>query len=118
MPHVITGACIDCKDGACTQCCPVDCIYDGPRTFYIHPDECIDCGVCQSFCPAQAIYEDVRLPLEQAHFLAINREFFSPRISSLGSPGGADMVGPARLDHPAVAGLPPSTGNNIERLVP
>ncbi|MEJ8851139.1 ferredoxin [Variovorax rhizosphaerae] len=105
MAHVITSACIDCKDGACTQCCPVDCIYEGSRTFYIHPDECIDCGVCLSFCPAEAIHEDVRLPASQAMFLAINREFFSPEVSGLGSPGGAADVGPVSCDHPAVAKL-------------
>jgi NAD-dependent dihydropyrimidine dehydrogenase PreA subunit len=105
MPHVITSACIDCKDGACTQCCPVDCIYEGPRTFYIQPDECIDCGVCLSFCPAQAIYEDVRLPPSQAVFLAINREFFSAQVSGLGSPGGSIGLGSAHCDHPAVASV-------------
>ena len=110
MPHVITAACVDCKDSASTQCCPVDCIYEGPRTFYIHPDECIDCGVCLSFCPPQAIYEDVRLPPAQAQFLAINREFFSPQVSARGSPGGAAGSGPAPLDHPVVAGMAPRHG--------
>ena len=34
---------------------------------YIHPDECIDCGICVSVCPVQAIYEDVDVPAaEQA----------------------------------------------------
>ena len=44
MTHVITSPCIDVKDGACVQCCPVDCIYEGGRTLYIQPEECIDCG--------------------------------------------------------------------------
>ena len=35
MAHVITTACIDCKDGACVPCCPVDCIYEGERTGHI-----------------------------------------------------------------------------------
>ncbi len=75
MAHVITTACIDCKDGACVQCCPVDCIYEGERTLYIHPDECIDCGVCVSACPTQAIYEEFRLPPELA---ALHRD--QPRV--------------------------------------
>lgn len=103
MAHVITTACIDVKDGACVLCCPVDCIYEGERTLYIHPDECIDCGVCVSACPTQAIYEDARLPGEQQHFLAINREFFEPQVSGLGSPGGAADVGKSLCDHPVVA---------------
>ena len=103
MAHVITTACIDVKDGACVLCCPVDCIYEGERTLYIHPDECIDCGVCVSACPTQAIYEDARLPSEQFPFLAINREFFEPQVSGLGSPGGAADAGKSLCDHPVVA---------------
>lgn len=103
MPHVITGACIDVKDGACVQCCPVDCIYEGERTLYIHPDECIDCGVCVSACPTQAIYEEFRLPAGMAHFVAINREFFGAGVSGLGAPGGAGDVGRVACDHPDIA---------------
>lgn len=109
MPHVITGACIDVKDGACVKCCPVDCIYEGERTLYIHPDECIDCGVCVSACPTQAIYEDLRLPPEMEHFTAINREFFAAHVSGLGSPGGADARR-VPCDHPAIAATPHMAG--------
>jgi hypothetical protein len=42
MAYVITAPCIDVKDGSCTAACPVDCIYEGARMFYIHPDECIN----------------------------------------------------------------------------
>ena len=106
MAHVITSACIDCKDGACVQACPVDCIYEGRRTMYIHPDECIDCGVCVSFCPPQAIYDDRRVPESERQFLAINREFFA--LSGLGSPGAASDVGAVPCDHPLVAALAPA----------
>jgi ferredoxin len=106
MAYVIGSACVDCKDGACVQACPVDSIYEGKRTMYIHPDECIDCGVCVSFCPPQAIFEDRRLPEHERQFLAINREFFGPAVSGLGAPGGAQDVGPVPCDHPLVAALP------------
>ena len=106
MAYVIIDSCIDCKDASCVSCCPVDCIYEGPRTYYIHPDECINCGICVSVCPPEAIYEDVDLPATQRHFIAINREFFGPQVSGWGSAGGASSVGPARLDHPVVAGWP------------
>lgn len=109
MAYVITGACVDIKDGACVKCCPVDCIYEGGRTLYIHPDECIDCGVCVSACPTQAIYEDLRLPPGMEHFAAINREFFSAHVSGLGSPGGADAKRVA-CDHPAIAAMPQMAG--------
>jgi NAD-dependent dihydropyrimidine dehydrogenase PreA subunit len=102
VTHVITTACVDCKDGACIPVCPVDCIYEGLRTLYIHPDECIDCGVCVSACPTQAIYEEDRLPPALKHYVAINREFFGPEVSGLGSPGGADGKR-VICDHPSIA---------------
>ncbi len=57
MPYVITEACINTKDKACVDVCPVDCIYEGERMLYIHPDECIDCGACVPACPVAAIYD-------------------------------------------------------------
>lgn len=105
MAHVITAACIDVKDGACVRCCPVDCIYEGERTLYIHPDECIDCGICVSACPTQAIYDEALLPEPLRHYAAINREFFSPEVSGLGSPGGAADAGARACDHPVIAAV-------------
>ncbi len=106
MAYVIASGCIDVKDGACVKCCPVDCIYEGGRTLYIHPDECISCGVCVSVCPTEAIYEEVELPPAEAAFADINRDFFASGVSGIGSPGGADYVGPVACDHPLVAAYP------------
>jgi ferredoxin len=39
----------------CVEVCPVDCFYEGENFLVINPDECIDCGVCQPECPANAI---------------------------------------------------------------
>ena len=103
MAFVITSRCIDVKDLACVKCCPVDCIYEGLRTLYIHPDECINCGICVSVCPTEAIYDEQDLPSAEMSFLAINSEFFSPEITGLGSPGGASAVGALASDHPLVA---------------
>ena len=102
MAYVIIDTCIDCKDASCVACCPVDCIYEGPRTYYIHPDECINCGICVSVCPPEAIYEDAEVPKHLTHFIAINREFFTDAVTSLGSPAGASSVGAALRDHPVV----------------
>jgi NAD-dependent dihydropyrimidine dehydrogenase PreA subunit len=105
MAYVITDACIDIKDRACVFCCPVDCIYEGLRTLYIQPEECINCGLCVTVCPVDAIYDEHDVPAAQRHFIAINREFFGPEVTGLGSPGSADgKVTP--LDHPSVAALP------------
>ncbi|MBL9055634.1 MAG: 4Fe-4S binding protein, partial [Rhodobacteraceae bacterium] len=52
MTYVVTDNCIACKYTDCVEVCPVDCFYEGENTLVIHPDECIDCGVCEPECPA------------------------------------------------------------------
>ena len=47
MPYVIAQPCVDVKDKACVDECPVDCIYEGSRSLYINPNECVDCGACE-----------------------------------------------------------------------
>jgi NAD-dependent dihydropyrimidine dehydrogenase PreA subunit len=106
VTYVIADGCIDCKDASCVSCCPVDCIYEGVRTYYIHPDECVNCGICVSVCPPEAIHEDVEIPGHLKAFIAINREFFGPEISGLGRPGGADGVASRSFDHPDVRDWP------------
>ena len=103
MPYVIASPCIDVKDAACVDVCPVDCIYTGGRMLDIQPDECIDCGVCLSVCPVAAIFEDHALPPSEAHFAAINAEFFGPAVTGWGSPGGAGPRFATTVDHPIVA---------------
>jgi NAD-dependent dihydropyrimidine dehydrogenase PreA subunit len=46
VTYIITQGCIDLLDKTCIEECPVDCIYEGERMMYIHPDECVDCGAC------------------------------------------------------------------------
>jgi len=58
MTYVVTEACIRCKYMDCVEVCPVDCFYVGENMLVIHPDECIDCGVCEPECPAEAIIPD------------------------------------------------------------
>ena len=50
--------CIKCKYMDCVEVCPVDCFYEGENFLVIHPDECIDCGVCEPECPVDAIKPD------------------------------------------------------------
>lgn len=40
----------------------------------IHPDECIDCALCEPECPVDAIYPEDELPEDQQEFMAINAE--------------------------------------------
>jgi ferredoxin len=58
MTYVVTENCIKCKFMDCVEVCPVDCFYVGENMLVIHPDECIDCGVCEPECPAEAILPD------------------------------------------------------------
>ena len=65
MPRVITSLCL--RDSSCVDVCPVDCIKPGnPQdkypTYYIDPDDCIDCGACEIECPHAAIFEKELVP--------------------------------------------------------
>jgi ferredoxin len=104
MTYTICEPCIDVKDRACVDECPVDCIYEGPRMLYIQPDECVDCGACEPACPVVAIFYEDDVPAEWKQFTPVNAEWFNEEISGVGSPGGAAQVGPAAVDHPVVAG--------------
>ncbi|MDR2930195.1 MAG: ferredoxin family protein [Propionibacteriaceae bacterium] len=102
MAYVIAQPCVDVKDKACVEECPVDCIYEGNRTLYINPDECVDCGACEPVCPTQAIFYEDDLPSQWIEYAQINAEFFN----ELGSPGGAAVAGPQDHDHPLISALP------------
>jgi NAD-dependent dihydropyrimidine dehydrogenase PreA subunit len=103
VTYIITQACVDLLDKTCIGECPVDCIYEGERMLYIHPDECVDCGACEPVCPVDAIFFEADLPGEWQDYHRVNTEFFT----HLGSPGGASSVGKIHSDHPIVAALPP-----------
>ena len=74
MTYVIAETCINVKDKACVEVCPVDCIYEGETMLYIHPDECIDCGACEPVCPVKAIFVDDELPAEWKQYTEINKQ--------------------------------------------
>ena len=81
MTYVVTEACIKCKFMDCVEVCPVDCIFadDEDRMCYIEPNDCIDCGVCESACPVGAIFRDDEVPADETAFVAINVLWFSDR---------------------------------------
>jgi NAD-dependent dihydropyrimidine dehydrogenase PreA subunit len=110
MTYVIGSACVDVVDKSCVQECPVDCIYEGRRSLYINPDECVDCGACKLICKVEAIYCEADLPDDQQQHLADNAAFFTEtlpgRNAPLGWPGGATKLGALGVDTPLVAGFP------------
>jgi ferredoxin len=87
MAFVISAACIDVKDKSCIEVCPVDCIYGDAddRMCYIHPGDCIDCGVCESACPVQAIFPAEELPGEAVRFAELNALWFRDKDAARGA---------------------------------
>jgi len=73
MTYVVTDNCIACKYTDCVEVCPVDCFYEGENMLVIHPDECIDCGVCEPECPADAIRPDTEPAMES--WVELNRKY-------------------------------------------
>jgi NAD-dependent dihydropyrimidine dehydrogenase PreA subunit len=105
MTYVITEPCIDVKDTACVDVCPVDCIhptsdsddFENQNQLFIDPVECIDCNVdcihptsdsddfenhnqlfivCEPECPVEAIFIDDEVPEEWEHFIQLNADYF------------------------------------------
>ena len=112
MTYVIAQPCVDVKDRACVDECPVDCIYEGARTLYIHPEECVDCGACEPVCPTEAIFYEDDLPDEWSDYFRANADFFK----DLGSTGGAQKTGPQGFDDEMIAALPPQNAEYLDSL--
>jgi Fe-S-cluster-containing hydrogenase component 2 len=110
MTFAVGDACLDVLDRSCLDVCPADCIYEGGRRAYIHPGECIDCGVCLPACPVDAISAEGYGGPAGSAAVADNLTFFVEvlpgRDAPLGSPGGAYAVGRVGTDIPRVRALP------------
>ena len=85
MTYIVTENCVNCKFQDCVTVCPVDCFYEGENFLVIHPEECIDCGVCEPECPADAIRADTEPGLDG--WLAINAKYAEiwPNITEIGT---------------------------------
>jgi ferredoxin len=86
VTYVVNENCIKCKYMDCVEVCPVDCFYEGANMLVIHPDECIDCGVCEPECPVDAIKPDA--DPASTPWLALNDEYARkwPNITLKGHP--------------------------------
>jgi ferredoxin len=92
MTYIVTDACVKCKYMDCVEVCPVDCFYEGENFLVIHPEECIDCGVCEPECPVDAIKPDTQ-DTADGKWLKINTDFSKtwPNITRKGTaPADAD----------------------------
>ena len=86
MTYIVNDKCIMCKHTDCVEVCPVDCFYEGENMLVIHPDECIDCGVCEPECPPEAILPDSEEGTED--WVNFNRKYSEiwPNITQLKDP--------------------------------
>jgi ferredoxin len=84
MTRIITSKCIGTKDVSCVDVCPVDCIHPkkdeadfaAAKQLFINPDECIDCGACESACPVNAIFPEDEVPANEKPSIALNYAHF------------------------------------------
>ena len=103
MTYVITEPCIDVKDKSCIEECPVDCIYEGDRMLYIHPDECVDCGAASPSARWRPSSTRTTCPPSGRTSPPPTPTFFTEGEEPLGSPGGAANVGAVLRDAEFVA---------------
>lgn len=87
MAIVIAAPCINVKDTACLDVCPVDCIKPGKTDaefqtasqLYINAEDCIGCQACIPACPVGAIYVEEDLPEKWKNFVQINADWFAAK---------------------------------------
>ena len=120
MTYIVNEACIKCKYMDCVEVCPVDCFYVGENMLVIHPDECIDCGVCEPECPVEAIKPDTEPGTEK--WVEMNRQYAEawPNITRKGEAArrrrpvegrtgkvrkNTSVRTPERADYPGPGGL-------------
>ena len=128
MAYIICEPCVDVKDTACVDVCPVDCIHtvDGENQLYINPDECIDCAACEPACPVNAIFMHDEVPAEWTSYIEINEKFFETFVKpdadgdAAGSAGGDGQAADKRQGIPEefvqLPDLPGSTIRPVLRL--
>ena len=115
MAFVITDPCIDTKDTACVDVCPVDCIhprkdeaeFEQASILYIHPEECIDCGACVPACPVAAIYDAPdTTPPSQKYLIEANAVFRAGEPDTVAR--AEALVAQHKSAHPELMAIPPA----------
>ena len=100
MAHSVVSPCVGTRDTACMKVCPVNCFYDVPlsdlgienpeeaadnedmkKMLLIHPEECIDCGLCVPECPVAAVFPNDEVPDDETQWIEINANYFEGKDS-------------------------------------
>ena len=113
MAFIIAEPCIDVKDTACLNACPVDCIhprkdqsdFESARMLYIDPVACIDCGACVPVCPVEAIFAEDDLPYFWDHYIQINAEHYKNGAEKRGPPMLTQIGGEIESDFTQPLGM-------------
>jgi ferredoxin len=87
MTYVIAEPCVNTKDTACVEVCPVDCIhpkkdepdFEAETKLFIDPETCIDCGACVPVCPVQAIFPLEELPEKWASYAQMEVDWYAKK---------------------------------------
>jgi ferredoxin len=87
MAYIITDACVKCKYTDCVVGCPAQCFHEGEIFVVIDPDRCIDCGICETLCPIEAIKYQTEDDAD-GRWISINRQYAAiwPRINTRKEP--------------------------------
>ena len=98
MAYVICEPCVDVKDTACVDVCPVDCIHtsEGENQLYIDPGVCIDCAACEPACPVTAIFMQSDVPSEWESYIEVNSKFFETFVKPESDDDGGDDAGQSK----------------------
>ncbi len=97
MAYVITEPCINTKDTACVNVCPVDCIhpnksegdFEPVAQLYIDPDTCIDCGACVPECPVSAIFPEPDVADNMKSFVEKNKDWYKMDAAAFAAKWGS-----------------------------
>ena len=84
MAYVVTEPCINTKDTACVNVCPVDCIhpkkdeaeFEKVDMLFIDPDTCIDCGASVPESPVSAIFPEPDVADNMKSYNDKNRDYY------------------------------------------
>src|SRR4029078_8198760 len=113
MAFIITDPCINTKDTAFVDVCPVDCIHprkDEPdfeqaTIPYIHPEEGIYLRACAPACPVAAIYDSPEsTPKSQTSLIEANAIFRSGDPATLAK--AEALVSAHVAAHPELMAIP------------
>ncbi|WP_139488739.1 4Fe-4S dicluster domain-containing protein [Brevibacillus dissolubilis] len=86
MAFVITQPCVNEKYARCVSVCPENAIEtdEHANQYFINPDKCTECRLCDLTCPAAAIFPEDMVPKQWKHYIELNRAFFEAKKEAAG----------------------------------